>query len=160
MDEGIKVSFAKPEEWEAAMELAWRTFLFFEGPEYSQEGIDNFLKFISEERLFQMFMNGEFKLAVAKKDDLIVGVGALRAVSHVSLLFVDKDMHRKGIGRKLLTFLQEDLEKAGCPKLTVHASLYGVPFYKKLGFVESGEVKREDGIEYQPMVCFCKIKDM
>lgn len=159
MSGDINISFAKPEEWEAAMELAWRTFLIFEGPEYSQEGIDNFLKFISEERLFQMFLNGDFKLAVAKKDEMIVGVGALRAVSHVSLLFVDKDMHHMGIGRKLLAFLQEDLEKSGSPKMTVHASLYGVPFYKRVGFIESGEVKREDGIEYQPMVCFCKIKN-
>ena len=77
MSGDINISFAKPEEWEAAMELAWRTFLVFEGPEYSQEGIDNFLKFISEERLFQMFLIGDFKLAVAKKDEMIVGVGAL-----------------------------------------------------------------------------------
>ena len=51
---------ANVEEWEAAMELVWKTFLKFEAPVYSQEGSDNFLNFISGEKLYQMFLIGEY----------------------------------------------------------------------------------------------------
>ena len=39
------------EDWEPAMKLAWETFLVFEAEEYSEEGIESFRDFISDQWL-------------------------------------------------------------------------------------------------------------
>lgn len=148
---------ANVEEWEAAMELVWKTFLKFEAPVYSQEGSDNFLNFISGEKLYQMFLIGEYLVWVALADEKIVGVGSLRAGSHISLLFVDEEYQLKGIGKALVRVMQEHCEEQGSVKLTVNASPYGEAFYHKLGFMDAKEQQQTDGILYTPMMLLEKI---
>lgn len=156
-DEFVVVS-AKEEDWEPAMELAWRTFQKFEAPVYSEEGTNHFLDFISDEKLFKMFLAGEYPLYVARCGDKIVGMVSLRSKNHVSLLFVDEKYHRKGIGRALLSFAQQKLLEQGLVVLTVNASPYGVPFYKKVGFMETDKEQFTDGIIYYPMTCLVRIE--
>ena len=47
------------EDWEPAMKLAWETFLVFEAEEYTEEGIESFRDFISDQWLKKMFINGQ-----------------------------------------------------------------------------------------------------
>ena len=42
----VVVRWAKEEEWAPAMQMVWRTFLKFEGRDYTEEGIKNFFDFI------------------------------------------------------------------------------------------------------------------
>ncbi len=151
------ITKATPDDWEAAMELCWRTFLKFEAPVYSQEGIDNFLKFISGAELHKMFLIDEYKMYVAREEgsDEIIGVTSVRNRNHVSLLFVDERYHRMGIGRALLKRLQRQPE--GDIKLTVNAAPYAVEFYHKLGFIDSDSMQESDGIKYTPMTCLSAI---
>ena len=51
---------AVEKDWEPAMKLAWETFLFFEAQEYSEEGIESFRDFISNQWLKNMFLKGEY----------------------------------------------------------------------------------------------------
>lgn len=154
----IEIREALSEEWEEAMELVWNTFLKFEAAAYGAEGTENFLKFISGEELFQMFLNGDYKVCVAVKDKKIVGVGAMRSHNHVSLLFVDSKMHKSGIGRKLLKFMQETFLRNGTVAMSVNAAPYALEFYKKVGFVETDVEQHVDGIIFYPMVCLSQIK--
>lgn len=154
----IVIAPARQDEWESAMEVAWRTFLKFEAPEYTQEGADHFLEFISGEQLYKMFLCGEFKVMVAKERGRIVGMAALRAGCHVSLLFVDEKFHGMGIGRKLVAALQQTYLAEGCVQLTVNAAPYAIGFYEKLGFIKTDDMKTADGITYLPMRCMVKIK--
>jgi len=154
----IVIAPARQDEWENAMEVAWRTFLKFEAPEYTQEGADHFLEFISGEQLYKMFLCGEFKVMVAKERERIVGMAALRAGCHVSLLFVDEKFHGMGIGRKLVAALQQTYLAEGCVQLTVNAAPYAIGFYEKLGFIKTDDMKTADGITYLPMRCMVKIK--
>ena len=154
----IKVVRAEPGDWEEAMELAWRTFLKFEAPGYSEEGILNFLNLISDEKLYRMYLNGGFKLFVAKKDGKTVGMGALRLLNHVSLLFVDKAYHRQGIGRELVRALQrEAIAVTGSCGITVNSAPYAIGFYETLGFTKTQELVKADGIEFLPMTIAMKI---
>lgn len=148
---------ALTDEWEPAMELCWRTFLKYEAPVYSKEGTENFLNFISDEQLYKMFLNGDYKVFVAVKDNKIVGVGSLRAGSHISLLFVDEKYHRQGIGRKLIKEMQKSMNRTLGIKMTVNASPYGEEFYHKLGFIDSGDKVQTDGIIYTPMTLFYEL---
>ena len=139
------------DDWEDAMEVCWKTFLEFEASEYSKEGVEHFLDFISSNELFKMFLIGEYVMYVAKDGETgkIIGVVSMRGVQHVSLLFVDKRYHRQGIGRALLKHLQETLHDD--VRLTVNAAPYAVDFYHKLGFMDTKEQQLSDGIKYTPM---------
>ncbi len=139
-------------DWEEAMELAFRVFLKYEAEEYGPEGIKNFAQFVTDEDLKKMFLMGEYLLFVATTDDKLVGLISLRSGNHISLLFVDENYHRKGIGTRLVKHLQEYmLQNTTQQKLTVFASPYGVPFYHKTGFKDIGKETRKDGIIYTPM---------
>jgi len=157
-NDDILIREAEPYEWEDAMELVWNTFLKYEAKEYGEEGTENFLKFISGEELFKLFLNGDYKVCVAIKNNEIVGVGAMRSHNHVSLLFVDSKVHKCGIGRKLLKFMQDTFLGKGTLVMSVNAAPYAVDFYKKVGFVETDVEQRADGIIFYPMMCLSSIK--
>ena len=154
----IVIAPARNDEWESAMEVAWRTFLRFEAPDYTKEGVDHFLTFISGEQLYKMFLCGEFKVMVARDGERVVGVASLRAGCHVSLLFVDEKYHKRGIGRKLIAALQQHFLAEGCVQLTVNAAPYAIGFYEKLGFIKTDDMKTADGITYLPMRCMVRIE--
>ncbi len=149
-DGKIIIRKAFESEWEQAMELAWKTFLKFEADEYGEEGKKNFLDFISNEQLFQMFLTENYKLSLALCEGKIVGMVTLRSGHHISLLFVDEKYHRKGIATALLSHIQSELEDK---TLTVNSSPYGEAFYSKVGFVKTDEWTTADGITYLPMIC-------
>ena len=82
----------------------------------------------------------------------IVGMITLRNVSHISLLFVDKEYHHKGVGTALIKTVSKYIKtEAGLEVLTVNASPYAVGFYHKLGFIDTGLLSEADGITYTPM---------
>ena len=148
----VVVRRATADDWGGAMELAFRVFLKYEAEEYGPEGIKNFAQFITDEDLKKMFLLGEYLLFVAETDNKLVGLISLRSGNHISLLFVDENYHRKGIGTQLVKHLQEYmLQNTNQQKLTVFASPYGVPFYHKTGFTDIGKETHKDGIIYTPM---------
>ena len=155
MDIGIENILIRPvkmEEWENAMGVAWKTFLKFEGQDYTPEGIDNFRDFITDQTLQRMFLLGEYILYGAFFRGQIVGIVSLRNKEHISLLFVDEEFHRMGIGRKLMNEMRKLEQELGGYRLTVHASPYAVGFYHKIGFVDTDLEQIKDGIRYTPML--------
>ena len=57
--DNFRVLKAKEEDWEEAMGLAFRTFRKYVEPDYPKEGADNFIDFISDPHLFNMFRIGD-----------------------------------------------------------------------------------------------------
>lgn len=150
--EELIIRQAKIEEWDDAMELAFRVFLKFEAQEYGQAGTDAFRKFISDKMLKKLFETGHYKLFLAFYNKELVGMTSLRNGNHVSLLFVKETFHNKGIGKKLIRCLEEHLKRVGehnC--LTVNAAPYAISFYHKLGFKDMGEKVIQDNIIFLPM---------
>lgn len=152
MSEEIIIQRATADDWEQAMEVAWRTFLKYEAPDYSKEGIDNFLRFISDEKLFKMFLLGNYVVYVAKCSNKVIGVGTMRSGNHISLLFVDSEYQKRGVGKALLSELQKSVSVKGeSSVITVNAAPFAIPFYERIGFLKSGEMTTLEGIIYQPM---------
>ena len=140
-------------EWEEAMRLAWDTFILFEAPEYSKEGIRNFKNFVNDPLLKYLFLEGKYRTMAAFCNGIMIGIVGVRNETHISLLFVDSDYHRKGIATKLLDKVFEDTYKTfGKREMTVNSSPYAVGFYHKLGFIDTDVEKTTDGIRYTPMV--------
>lgn len=147
-----RIRWAKVEEWEPVMKLVWRTFLRFEASDYTQEGIHNFLDFITDERLFHSFLRGEYQVMVALDGDVVVGMASVRNRNHLSLLFVDEAHHRQGIGRKLLERFCGYLEhEVGEHYMSVKAAPYAVNFYNRIGFREVSPEEEVGGIRVTSM---------
>ncbi len=139
-------------DWDGAMKLAWNTFARFDAPDYSQEGIENFHKFVNDDMLRKMFIAGQYQLFVATDDDRYVGMLSLRERSHISLLFVDEEYHRHGVASALIRFVSKYvLTEEGIDRITVNASPYAIGFYHKRGFVDLSGETVADGIRFTPM---------
>lgn len=139
-------------EWQDAMALAWKTFLKYEACDYTQQGIRSFEDFITDSRLHRMFLIGSYEMFVAMDDGRMIGMITLRGGSHISLLFVDDEYQKKGVGRALMNYLCNYLlTEEGVGRVTVNASPYGVGFYHKLGFRDLRPEEEQDGIRYTPM---------
>jgi len=106
---------AGKEDWDDAMAVAWKTFLKFEADVYTKEGVRSFFDFITDSFLYRMFLNGAYHMFIAEDDGKIIGIITLRNDTHISLLFVDEDYHRQGVGsclmRTLWDFVKTELGK-------------------------------------------------
>ena len=141
------IRWAGRDEWDGAMSLVWKTFLRFDAPDCTPEGVQNFRNFIMDERLKQAFLEGRYQMAVALEGESIVGVASLRSVNHLSLLFVEESRHKRGIGKAMMDALCEYLKnEVGERYLSLLASPYAVDFYKKLGFSQVKPMVNSYGI--------------
>ncbi len=148
----IMVRCAYHSDWDGAMKLAWDTFVRFDAPDYSAEGVENFRKFVNDDMLRKMFVAGHYQLFVATEGEKYVGMLSLREKKHISLLFVDENYHRHGVASALLKFVcRYALTEEGIDRLTVNSSPYAVKFYHKKGFKDLQGETEADGIRFTPM---------
>jgi GNAT superfamily N-acetyltransferase len=142
----------KTQEWGDAMALVWRVFLRFESDIYSQEGVDNFYKFITDDMLYRMFKIGEYRMFGCYDDDEIRGIISVRNKNHISLLFVDEAYQHQGIAAALMRYLCDFLlTEAGQVYTTVNSSPYAIGFYHKMGFKDTAKEQKSGGITFTPM---------
>lgn len=152
---GVEIRWAKKEEWDEAMAMVWETFLEFDARDCTPDGIQGFQRFITDEQLKASFLEGRYELMVAILDGRVIGVGTLRNVNYLSLLFVDGEHHHQGIGRTLVGKLCDYLkEEVGEHRISLTASPMAVEFYKKLGFVQMKPMEIPYGI---PVVSMEKV---
>lgn len=143
---------AQLQEWEAAMSLAWKTFVKYDAIDYTREGIQSFADFILDKKLHQLFQKGTYEVFLAIANNTIIGVITLRDKSHISLLFVKENYHRNGIGSSLVTRARQHVwKKHGISYITVNSAPYGIEFYHALGFRDTGEQRVRKGIIVVPM---------
>lgn len=139
-------------EWEEAMQLAWDTFILYEAPEYSKEGIESFRNFVKDPILKRLFLERKYRVIAAFDNGFMVGILGVRNETHVSLLFVDSEYHRKGIAKSLMQKAFEiTYNDYGKREMTVNSSPYAVGFYHKMGFIDTDCEQTTDGIRYTPM---------
>lgn len=151
-EESFLYRFAKEQDWEPAMKLAWETFLVFEAKEYGEEGTQSFRDFISDQWLKNMFLKGQYQMLVALENEKVVGFITVRNTTHISLLFVDRNYHRRGIGRMLIQKMGEYLiSEIGVDYMTVDSSPYAEEFYHKLGFWNLAPQQKKQGIIFTSM---------
>lgn len=139
---------------ELVSNLVWEVFYEFVAPGYSPEGIETFRQFIQPERLAGSVKSGSLFILGCFDEDKLAGVIAIRDFSHISLLFVDKAFHCRGIARELFNkavghCLQENHR---LKEISVNSSPYARPIYNRIGFKAKGEQTTTDGITYIPMI--------
>lgn len=146
------VRWARENEWAPAMKMIWKTFLKFEGKDYTQEGIKNFFEFITDDDLYVAFLKGTYRMMVALDGERIIGAGSIRNRNHLSLLFVDEDYHHMGVGSALLARLCDYLKhESGECYMSLKAAPYAVNFYRKQGFQTVKPEEEYSGIRVTAM---------
>lgn len=152
---------ADPLKLKEALDLVSRVFWEFEAPEYSGEGVAEFMSYIEPAQVAARLRSGEECLLVCHRGSALAGVLAYRRVppgrghraeAHISLLFVDKAHHRQGIAKALFGAMAQRVRAQKEARLfTVNSSPYAVPVYRRLGFKPAGAEQLTNGIRYTPM---------
>jgi predicted GNAT family N-acyltransferase len=65
---------------------------------------------------------------------------------------VDTIYQGEGVGRELVAYAEKRAREAGYKKIVMHAMLFVVGFYEKLGYKAEGEPFDEQGITFMKMV--------
>lgn len=148
----FEIRWARESEWPQTMRMIWRTFLKYEGNDYTSEGIKNFFDFITDEGLYESFLKGEYQMMVALVSGEVIGAGTIRSRNHLSLLFVDERFHHMGVGSSILRQLCDYLKtEAGERRMSLQASPYAVDFYRKQGFRQVKPEMEYSGIRVTAM---------
>lgn len=131
-------------ELNEALTLVWEVFSQYEAVHYDEHGKRVFWEAIHDERyLDTLSAYGAFE------EQKLLGILASRENdAHLALFFVKGSHHRRGIGRALWKAFHVG---SNSRTITVNSSLFEVPIYGRLGFVQAGERQEEGGISYVPM---------
>lgn len=132
--------------------LVARSFNEFIAPEFSDQGIDEFFKYVNPRALHKRWRTG-YHVMVAEHEGSIVGVVEVKKRRHISMLFVEKEYHREGIAsellKKALDYIMTTAPKT--KEVTVNSSKYARAFYESEGFRKTEEEKVIHGILHIPM---------
>jgi predicted GNAT family N-acyltransferase len=152
METAIHYRAMQPGEEATVCEMIAHVFYAFVAPEYAEQGIQEFLKYIQPEALRQRVQENHFVL-VAICQGRTVGAIEMRNHNHVSLLFVDGAFHHQGISRELLRRSLDICLKQHptLTTLTVNSSPYAIEAYQHLGFVNASPEQEKNGIRFVPM---------
>mgnify|MGYP002031175813 CR=1 FL=1 len=139
-------------ESEQVSALALSSFNEFIAPEYSEEGIREFHKYVDAEAIKKRVQNNHL-LIVAKVAVGIVGMIEIRDQNHVALLFVEKKHQKHGLARSLLQNAFNEVKSLAphVERITVNSSRHGLQIYEKLGFTQTGPERNINGIIFFPM---------
>lgn len=144
MNSDLIIRKLEPHEIPAALSLAWKVFLQYEAPDYTEDGIQEFYRSLHDEAyLSALCVYGAFL-----SEEPVGMIATRRQGTHIALFFVDGNHHRKGIGRKLF---QAALADSPAARMIVNASPYAVPVYHKFGFTDTDAEQVVNGLRFTPM---------
>jgi predicted acetyltransferase len=137
-----------------ALDLVNKVFSEFVVRDYSQQGQSTFESYLKSklQEVTADLNSGSKKIWAYYQSDEIIGVIATQNTSHITLMFVDKKHHRKGIARQLLGIVLEELKTKNISQVTVNSSPYAVKVYEQLSFVKTAAQQENDGIIFIPMM--------
>lgn len=142
-----------------ALALVKTVFMEFEAPEFSEEGIESFLKCIDRALVQGQMDSSELAVWTCRQNRKIVGVIGITARGHIRLLFVATKHHRRGIARALLQEGVKVFQEKDFSQLTVNSSPYAVSIYQHLGFGITQEEQCVNGIRFTPMtLCLTELE--
>lgn len=141
----MQIKIVAPNGRKEALSLILRTFMQYEAPDYSKEGVEAFQNAV----IYNADYLNRIVLYGAYEGHTLKGVIATRNQgNHIALFFVDGKYHRQGIGKELFHTV---VENSSSNEITVNSSPYAVEIYHRLGFADTAAEQITDGIRYTPM---------
>ena len=153
MEYELIIEELKEIEINSFINLVNNVFDEFVGKDYSEEGNKSFKEYTETKNVIIRFSEKNSKFYVAKHDEDIIGALEIKNNDHISLWFVNKKFHGKGIGRKLFEYYLEKLlhNNIEVKTITVNSSIYAEKIYERIGFIKTNEMQEKNGIKYIPM---------
>jgi len=127
-------------ELKAAFEVRLQVFV-------EEQGISEELELddLDQEALHMVVKDGERVIGTAR----VLFLTANQA--KIERMAILKPFRRRGIGRGIISFLNEELRNKQVEQVVLHAQYAVVAFYKSCGFEESGLPFQEAGIKHIKM---------
>ena len=153
MRDSVTCRMMKPADAEQVSDLVRTAFDEFIGPDFSEQGVAEFHRYVDPEAFRARIEGGSHFVMVAEVDGRLAGITEIRDCNHVALLFVGKQFHRRGIARALFdhALMQARAKRPDVERMTMNSSRYGVAAYEKLGFRQTGPERSVNGIVFVPM---------
>lgn len=134
------------------LHLVWDVFIRENVNSCTQQGIEEFARFIKMENFMPLVESGEMIVFGAVEGQDLGGVGAVRRDGHISLLFVRPDLRRKGIAKALVgEMCRYCTMQFALMRMTVNASVVSTEAYHHMGFRDLAPVQEKNGIRFVPM---------
>lgn len=86
------------------------------------------------------------------REDRPIACARLKPDGQIGRMAVLAELRNEGIGSKLLQFVLQEAEEQKFKRVYLHAQLTAVPFYKKQGFIETGDIFYEANIPHREML--------
>ncbi|HUN91338.1 MAG TPA: GNAT family N-acetyltransferase [Burkholderiaceae bacterium] len=84
-------------------------------------------------------------------DGRAVGTGRLLPDGHIGRVAVGAGQRRRGVGDAIMRALMQAARERGLAAVELSAQVHAAGFYRRLGFIEEGDVYLEAGIEHVTM---------
>lgn len=119
---------------------------------YSDQGNEEFYKYITPKAIEEQLQKDHWILK-AEIDKKLVGIIEIRSNNHLSMLFVDPQHQKQGIGRQLLVQAIKLIKQnnSSVKMIAVHSSPNSVTAYEALGFKSVSDEKEVNGIKFTTM---------
>lgn len=144
------IEIIKEEDFEKCHEMIAKTCRISFANHYPESEIEKIIKSLSVSALKERA--GVAHFYVVKIDENIVGCGAVTGYwgseteSILLSIFVDPDYQKKGIGRLIISTLENDEYGKRAKRIEIPASMVALPFYKKCGYNhKNGVLNYDDG---------------
>jgi GNAT superfamily N-acetyltransferase len=98
---GVIIDYLKMKEIDFVSNMITNIFDEFVGRDYSEEGNNTFKDYIKPENILNRLNGASSLFYVAKYENKIIGMLEIKNNDHISLFFIKKDFHGKGIGKRL-----------------------------------------------------------
>ncbi len=137
-------------EKDKVFDLVMAGFEEFVLSDVTREGAQEFLR-ATREMIFEQ--PAGHVILIAEYSGAIIGMIDMNINGHICLFFIAKKFQHQGLGRQLLEQAATQCRAANpaATEIDVHASLFAVPIYRKLGFREVEPAQTVNGIKFVPM---------
>ena len=147
----VKIELIKESEIQPTCDMIIRACRYSDFAEfYPQSSFDAVFEETDCEHIKQRAEYGHFY--VAKENGKIIGCGGIGAYwgskteSWIFTVFVDPDYQKKGVGRKIIAFLEKDEYAKRADRIEIKAAMSAIPFYRKLGYEhKNGQLNYAEG---------------
>ena len=89
--------------------------------------------------------------ALAFDGDKVVGTGRMLPDGHIGRIAVKKQYRGRGIGKNIMKKLIDAAKDSHLSEVWLSSQYHARNFYQKLGFIETGDVYQEAGIDHIKM---------
>ena len=131
------------------------TFMKYNGSEGSKVSVKKYIARYAPDKLSELENRLEKDKIVLVVIDGKRIVGVVRGNEHrVFQLFVDKDYHGQGLGKKLMDSFETEVRGKGTKVIQLRSSLYAINFYEHRGYKKTTGLRTSHqfgDIRYQPM---------